>query len=54
MVPIYIKTCRTTRGARPYIYKFPGKTPGKPEIVSYGADRKPGGGEGENADIVSE
>jgi general secretion pathway protein G len=37
----------------PYIYKFPGKIPGKPEIISYGADGKPGG-EGENADIVSE
>ena len=37
----------------PYIYRFPGKTPGKPEIISYGADGKPGG-EGENADIVSE
>ena len=37
----------------PYIYRFPGKTPGKPEIISYGADGKPGG-EGENADIFSE
>src|SRR5262249_37201469 len=37
----------------PYIYKFPGKTPGKPEIISYGADGAPGG-EGENADIVSD
>jgi general secretion pathway protein G len=37
----------------PYIYKFPGKTPDKPEIVSYGADGVPGG-EGQNADIISE
>ena len=38
---------------RPYIYKFPGKVPGKPEIVSYGADGAPGG-TGDNADIWSE
>ena len=37
---------------RPYIYKFPGKVPGKPEIVSYGADGAPGG-TGDNADISS-
>jgi general secretion pathway protein G len=37
----------------PYIYKFPGKSPDKPEIVSYGADGAPGG-EGYNADIISE
>jgi general secretion pathway protein G len=37
----------------PYIYKFPGKTPSKPEIISYGADGVPGG-RGANADIVSE
>jgi general secretion pathway protein G len=38
---------------RPYIYKFAGKTLDKPEIISYGADGLPGG-EGYNADIVSE
>jgi general secretion pathway protein G len=37
----------------PYIYRFPGKTPGKPEILSYGADGAPGG-TGENADIIGE
>ena len=37
----------------PYIYRFPGKNPRQPEIISYGADGKPGG-EGIDADIVSE
>ena len=38
---------------RPYLYKFPGKTPGRFEIVSYGGDGIPGG-EGYNADIFNE
>jgi general secretion pathway protein G len=37
----------------PYVYKFPSKNPGQPEIISYGADGKPGG-TGENADIYNE
>lgn len=36
----------------PYVYKFPGEHGGQPDIVSYGADGKPGG-EGPNSDIVS-
>jgi general secretion pathway protein G len=35
-----------------YIYRYPGTHGADPEIVSYGADGKPGG-EGKNADIVS-
>ncbi len=35
-----------------YIYKFPGDHGDEPDIISYGADGKPGG-EGENADILS-
>jgi general secretion pathway protein G len=37
---------------REYIYRFPGTHGTKPEIVSYGADGKPGG-TGQNADIES-
>jgi len=36
----------------PYVYKFPGDHGDEPDIISYGADGKPGG-EGENADIES-
>jgi len=36
----------------PYIYTFPGEHGDEPDIVSYGADGRPGG-EGEDADIVS-
>ena len=36
-----------------YVYRFPGEhQPDEPEIISYGADRQPGG-EGIYADIVS-
>jgi general secretion pathway protein G len=35
-----------------YIYKYPGEHGTEPDIVSYGADRQPGG-EGIDADIVS-
>jgi general secretion pathway protein G len=35
-----------------YTYKYPGEHGDEPEIISYGADRQPGG-EGINADIVS-
>lgn len=35
-----------------YVYKFPGEHGDEPDIISYGADGRPGG-EGENADIVS-
>lgn len=37
---------------RPYIYTYPGEHGVEPDIVSYGADRQPGG-EGIRADIVS-
>ena len=37
---------------RPYVYKFPGEHGDEPDIISYGADGKPGG-EGEDADILS-
>lgn len=36
----------------PYVYKYPGDHGDEPDIISYGADGKPGG-EGENADICS-
>lgn len=36
----------------PYVYRFPGEHGELPDIISYGADGKPGG-EGINADIVS-
>jgi general secretion pathway protein G len=36
----------------PYLYKYPSEHGDEPEIISYGADRQPGG-EGINADIVS-
>lgn len=37
----------------PYVYRYPGEHGGyEPEIISYGADGRPGG-EGVNADIVS-
>ena len=36
----------------PYVYKFPGEHGDEPDIVSLGADGKPGG-EGDDADIVS-
>ncbi len=36
----------------PYVYKYPGEHGDEPDIISYGADGKPGG-EGENADVVS-
>ena len=36
----------------PYVYKYPGEHGDEPDIISYGADGRPGG-EGENADIVS-
>lgn len=36
----------------PYVYKFPGDHGDEPDIISYGADGKPGG-TGEDADIVS-
>lgn len=35
-----------------YVYKYPGEHGDEPEIISYGADGRPGG-EGENADIQS-
>ena len=37
---------------RPYLYKYPGEHGESPDIVSLGADGKPGG-EGYDADIVS-
>ena len=37
---------------RAYIYRYPGERSPDPEILSYGADGKPGG-TGENADILS-
>jgi general secretion pathway protein G len=36
----------------PYVYKYPGEHGDEPDIISYGADGRPGG-EGENADIYS-
>jgi general secretion pathway protein G len=36
----------------PYVYKYPGEHGDEPDIVSYGADRAPGG-EDVNADILS-
>src|SRR5262249_16805644 len=36
----------------PYLYTYPGTHGAQPDIVSYGADRQPGG-EGINADVVS-
>lgn len=35
-----------------YIYKFPGDHGDEPDIISYGADGKPGG-DGEDADVLS-
>ena len=43
---------RSTPGAAPYVYKYPGEHGDEPDIISYGADGQPGG-EGINADIVS-
>ena len=37
---------------RPYLYKYPGEHGDSPDLVSLGADGKPGG-EGYDADIVS-
>jgi general secretion pathway protein G len=51
--PYLIKDIPNDPWNHPYIYRFPGKAPGKPEIISYGADGKPGG-TGKNADVVSE
>lgn len=36
----------------PYLYKYPGEHGDEPDVISLGADGKPGG-EGINADIVS-
>jgi len=36
----------------PYSYKFPGEHGDEPDIISYGADKQPGG-DGINADIES-
>lgn len=36
----------------PYIYKYPGEHGDEPDIISYGADRAPGGDD-VNADVVS-
>jgi len=36
----------------PYVYKFPGDHGDEPDIISYGADGRPGG-EGEDADVCS-
>lgn len=36
----------------PYAYKFPGEHGDEPDIISYGADKQPGG-DGINADIES-
>jgi general secretion pathway protein G len=36
----------------PYLYKYPGEHGDEPDVISYGADRQPGG-DGINADIVS-
>jgi general secretion pathway protein G len=36
----------------PYVYKYPGDHGDEPDIVSYGADGRPGG-EGEDADVLS-
>ena len=38
--------------ANPYSYKFPGEHGDEPDIISYGADRQPGG-DGINGDIES-
>jgi len=37
---------------RPYVYRYPGEHSDEPDIVSYGADGKPGGAS-EDADVVS-
>lgn len=42
---------RDTWGS-PYVYTYPGERGVEPDIVSYGADRQPGG-ERNNADVVS-
>ena len=36
----------------PYAYKYPGEHGDEPDIISYGADGRPGG-EGEDADVLS-
>jgi general secretion pathway protein G len=36
----------------PYVYKYPGDHGDEPDVISYGADRQPGG-DGNNADIVN-
>jgi len=36
----------------PYFYKYPGDHGDEPDMISYGADGRPGG-EGENADVLS-
>jgi general secretion pathway protein G len=36
----------------PYLYKYPGEHGEDPDVMSYGADGKPGG-TGNDADIVS-
>jgi len=36
----------------PYVYKYPGDHGDEPDIISFGADGRPGG-EGEDADVLS-
>jgi len=36
----------------PYVYKYPGDHGDEPDIISYGADGRPGG-DGEDADVLS-
>lgn len=50
--PILAKELPLDPWGHPYIYRNPGEYSPDPEIISYGADGKPGG-TGEDADIVS-
>jgi|GEM_PF-1266393 general secretion pathway protein G len=51
--PYLLKDLPNDPWGHPFIYRFPGKNPRQPEIISYGADGKPGG-EGQNADIFND
>lgn len=48
----YIQEIPTDPWQRPFVYKFPGEHGDDPDIISYGADGQPGGGD-INEDVVS-
>jgi general secretion pathway protein G len=46
----YLKREMFDAWQRPFVYRYPGRTAGRPDLISYGADGEPGG-EGLNAGI---